>query len=70
MLKNIKKYLKLKFYAIKILSSKYYIKYIYKQLKKFSIISKFLIINSFKIFNGCRLRKVRRKKRLKFRIFR
>ncbi len=61
---------KLKLYLIKISGPKFYVKLTYKCLKRLSYKSKYIIINSFKIFNGCRLRKMRRKKHLKFPIFR
>ena len=61
---------KLKLYLIKISGPKFYVKLTYKCLKRLSYKSKYIIINSFKIFNGCRFRKMRRKKHLKFPIFR
>lgn len=71
MLKEIKKQLKyLFFFIIKISCPKFLHKFLYRNFKKLFLRSTYLIFNSFKIFNGCRSKKKRRKKHLKFRIFR
>jgi hypothetical protein len=71
MLKEVKLQLKkLKLYTIKINAPRYLNKYIFRQLKGLRYKPKFYIFSSFKIFNGCRSSKKRRKKRLRFRIFR
>lgn len=57
-------------YLIKITGPKFYVKLTYRNLKRLSFKSKYIIINSFKIFNGCRLKKMKRKKHLKFTIYR
>lgn len=70
-LKIIRKELnKLKLYLIKITGPKFYVKLTYKNLRRLSYKSKYIIVNSFKIFNGCRFRKMKRKKHLKFTIYR
>jgi hypothetical protein len=71
MIKEIKKKVKfLQFFAIKISSAHFLHKYLYKTLKKFWYKTKYIIFTSLKIFNGCRSKKKRRKKHLKFRILR
>jgi hypothetical protein len=71
LLKEIKKKIKyISFYIIKIFCAPFLHKYLYKNFKKLYFRSKFIIFTSFKIFNGCRSKKKRRKKHLKFRILR
>lgn len=71
LLKEIKKKLKsISFYIIKIFCAQFLHKFLYKNFKKFSFKSKFIVFTSFKIFNGCRSKKKRRKKHLKFRVLR
>jgi hypothetical protein len=71
MLKEIKKKIKyLSFFIIKIFCSKFLHKFLYRNFKKLFFRSTFIIFNSFKIFNGCRSKKKRRKKHLKFRVLR
>lgn len=71
MLKAIKNKLKfIKFYIIKICCARFLHKFLYKNFRKLFLKSKFIILNSFKIFNGCRSKKLRRKKRIKFRLLR
>lgn len=71
LLKEIKKRLKyISFYFIKIFCANFLHKYLYKNFKKLFFKSKFIIFTSFKIFNGCRSKKKRRKKHLKFRVLR
>lgn len=71
MLKEIKKKLKyLSFFIIKIFCAHFLHKFLYRNFKKLFLRSTFIIFNSFKIFNGCRSKKKRRKKHLKFRVFR
>jgi hypothetical protein len=66
-LKEIKKQIKkLKIYIISISGSKFFLKFFYKNLKRYSFQPKYLFFNSYKIFNGCRFRKVKRKKHLKY----
>jgi hypothetical protein len=57
-------------FAIKVKSPKYLNKYILKQFRRLLFKPRFFIYPSFKIFNGCRSKKKRRKKRLRFRYFR
>lgn len=57
-------------YTLKIKAPKHLNKYIYRQLSFLRYKPKFYIYSSFKIFNGCRSKKKRRKKRLRFRFFR
>lgn len=71
MLKSVRFKLKhLFFYTIKIKAPKYLNKYIFRQLLVLKYKTKLCIYNSFKIFNGCRSKKKRRKKRLRYRFFR
>ena len=71
LLKEIKKKIKyLFFFIIKINCATFLHKFLYKNFKKLFLRSKFSIFDSFKIFNGCRSKKKRRKKHLKFRILR
>jgi hypothetical protein len=70
-LKEIKKKLKYtSFYLIKIFCARFLNKFLYKNFKKLFLKSKFIIFASSKIFNGCRSKKKRRKKHLKFQILR
>jgi len=55
---------------IQIFSPKYFARFFIKTLRRFSYKPKYISLSSFKIFNGCRLKKMRRKKHLKFQIFR
>ncbi len=67
LLREIKKQIKnIKLYILLISGSKYFIKFFYKNLKRYSFKAKYLFFTSFKIFNGCRFKKVRRKKHLKY----
>ena len=69
LLKDIKQQLKNSYiYIIKILCAPFLHKHLYNTLKILSYKSSFIIYSSFKIFNGCRNKKKRRKKHLKFRI--
>ena len=71
LLKEIKKKIKYLFlFLIKINCATFLHKFLYKNFKKLFLKSKFIIFDSFKIFNGCRSKKKRRKKHLKFRILR
>ena len=71
LLKEITNKLKgISFYIIKIFCAQFLHKFLYKNFKKLFLKSKFIIFTSFKIFNGCRSKKKRRKKHLKFRILR
>lgn len=71
LLKKVRLLLKnLKIYAIKILAPKHLNKYIFRQFSRLMYKPKFYIYSSFKIFNGCKSKKKRRKKRLRFRYFR
>ena len=70
-LKNLKLILKkIKLYIIQIKGPKYFTKILYKNLKKFAYKSSYIFICSFKIFNGCRFKKLKRKKHLKYRAIR
>lgn len=69
-LKEIKKQLKkLKLYMVQILGPKYFSKFLFKTLKRTFYKPKYILLRSFKVFNGCRCKKARRKKHLKFQIF-
>lgn len=61
---------KIRFFIIKIAGPRPLIKVLVKSLKRLNYKSKFIILNSFKIFNGCRFKKLRRKKHLKFKMLR
>ena len=69
LLKEIRLQLKaLPIFIIKIMCAPFLYKHLYKMFKKLNFKANFIIYNSFKIFNGCRNKKKRRKKHLKFRI--
>lgn len=70
-LKEIKRQIKyISFFIVKVFCAHFLHKFLYRNLKKLFFKFKFIIFNSFKIFNGCRSKKKRRKKHLKFRVFR
>ena len=69
MLKEVKKKIKFRsFFIIKVSCAHFLHKFLYRNFKKLFLRATFIIFNSFKIFNGCRSKKKRRKKHLKFRI--
>jgi hypothetical protein len=61
------KYKNLKFLAIKVEGSDYFSKFLFKKFRQLFYKTSFFFISSFKIFNGCRFKKLRRKKHLKYR---